>query len=89
MNAVGFPTATAALTTSTKCTTPDRTDFTRPIGANAADPNFDGLVDGWKLASAGYKLWEFMLDRKESANPDKAWKLQLGLMQKPKPILPK
>jgi hypothetical protein len=61
--------------------------FTQFIGENAAGPNFDGLVDGFRLSSAGYKLWEFMLTRPDSASQDKTWSLKLGLMRKPKPVL--
>jgi hypothetical protein len=61
--------------------------FTKLVGSNAAGPNFDGLVDGWRLSSAGYKLWNFSLQPSESAAPDKSWRLRLGLMRKPKPVL--
>jgi hypothetical protein len=61
--------------------------FSRLVGSNAAGPDFDGLVDGWKLTSAGYKLWQFMLEPGEGGG--KPWRLTLGLMQKPKPVLMK
>jgi hypothetical protein len=63
--------------------------FTRLVGTNAAGPNFDALVDGWKLTGAGYKLWDFMLDPAPDTANGKAWHLKLGLMRKPKPVLPK
>jgi hypothetical protein len=63
--------------------------FTRLVGRNAAGPNFDGMVDGWRLASAGYRMWDSMLDRVEGAADSKRWHLKLGLMRRPKPILPK
>ena len=50
---------------------------------------FDGMVDGWRLASAGYRMWDSMLDRVEGAADGKRWHLKLGLMRRPKPILPK
>ena len=63
--------------------------FTRLIGANAAGPNFSGLIDGWKIDSAGYKLWDFMLSRVGAApqgqSQDPAWHLKLAIMRKPKP----
>ena len=59
--------------------------FTRLVGANAAGPNFTGLVDGWRLDSAGYRMCDYMLTRVESAGG--AWHLRLGLMRKPKPVL--
>jgi hypothetical protein len=62
--------------------------FTKLVGSNAAGPNFDGLVDGWRLSGAGYKLWEFMLQQPQSTGVDKSWHLKLGLMRKPKPIMP-
>jgi len=61
--------------------------FTKLVGANAAGPNFTGLVDGWKLDSAGYRMWDYMLTRVESADGGTAWHLRLGLMRKPKPVL--
>jgi len=32
-----------------------------------------------------YRMWEFMLARREGA----AWHLKLGLLRRPKPVLPK
>jgi hypothetical protein len=60
--------------------------FTRLIGANAAGPNFSGVIDGWQLGSAGYKLTDFMLSRGEAPDrdQDKAWHLKLAIMRKPK-----
>jgi hypothetical protein len=62
--------------------------FTKLVGSNASGPNFDGLVDGWKLTGAGYKLWQFMLEPKEDGAGNKSWRLKLGLMRNRKPILP-
>jgi hypothetical protein len=66
--------------------------FTRLVGRNAAGPNFDRLIDGWQLASAGYKLWDFSLaPRPDPAGAKvgtKRWHLRLGLLRKPKPVLP-
>jgi hypothetical protein len=60
--------------------------FTKLVGSNAAGPNFETVVDGWMLSSAGYKLWDFALE------PDKTetgrWHLKLGLMRLPKAQLP-
>jgi hypothetical protein len=61
--------------------------FTSLVGANAAGPNFTGLVDGWRLDSAGYRMWDYMLTRVETAGGGTAWHLRLGLMRKPKPVL--
>jgi len=61
--------------------------FTRLIGRNAAGPNFDGLVDGWRLDAAGYKLSDFMLKAPDAATPDQPWHLKLGLRRMPKPRL--
>ena len=69
--------------------------FTKLVGHNAAGPNFDGLVDGWKLASAGYRMWDSMLSRIDGAGageashatPHTTWRLKLGLMRFPKPVL--
>src|SRR5580658_3327382 len=55
--------------------------FTKLVGRNAAGPNFDELVDGWRLAGAGYRMWDSMLSRAEGAKP---WHLKLGLMRRPK-----
>jgi len=66
--------------------------FTKLVGSNAAGPNFDGLIDGWRLSSAGYRMWNSMLEPAEAAasgdnTAPKAWKLQLGLMRYPKPVI--
>ena len=61
--------------------------FTKLIGRNAAGPNFDGLVDGWRLDAAGYKLSDFMLTAPDAATPDQPWHLKLGLKRMPKPVL--
>src|SRR5580658_232593 len=69
--------------------------FTKLVGRNAAGPNFDALVDGWRLSGAGYRMWDSMLSRVEETedgkSSDKAshttWHLKLGLMRKPKPII--
>jgi hypothetical protein len=61
--------------------------FTKLVGTNAAGPNFDGLVDGWRLSSAGYKLWDFSLEPAEGQALNKSWHLKLGLMRKPKPVI--
>jgi hypothetical protein len=61
--------------------------FTKLVGANAAGPNFTGLVDGWRLDSAGYRMWDYMLTRVETAGGRTEWHLRLGLMRKPKPVL--
>ena len=62
--------------------------FSKLLGSNAAGPNFETVVDGWLLSSAGYQLWEFMFE------PDKAdvtgdhWHLKLAIKRRPKPVLP-
>jgi hypothetical protein len=61
--------------------------FTKLIGRNGAGPNFDGLVDGFRLDAAGYKLSNFMLTAPAAAPPDQPWHLKLGLVRKPKPVL--
>jgi hypothetical protein len=61
--------------------------FTKRVGRNAAGPNFDGLVDGWRLDAAGYKLSDFMLQAPAAATPDEPWHLKLGLKRMPKPVL--
>ena len=61
--------------------------FTKLVGRNAAGPNFDGLVDGWRLDAAGYKLSDFMLKAPEAAAPDGPWHLKLALKRMPKPVL--
>jgi hypothetical protein len=66
--------------------------FTKLVGSNAAGPNFDGMIDGWKLAGgAGYRIWNSMLAPVEDSSADKSapkrWTLQLGLMRKPKPVI--
>ncbi len=61
--------------------------FSKLVGVNAAGPNFNGLVDGWQVSSAGYKLWDFMLTAPpDGAAAGKPWHLKLGLMRKPKPV---
>lgn len=60
--------------------------FTKLVGRNAAGPNFDGLVDGFRLDAAGYKLSDFMLTA-PAAGLDQPWHLKLGLKRMPKPIL--
>jgi hypothetical protein len=62
--------------------------FTQLVGANAAGPNFSGTVDGMMLGSAGYKLSDFMLSRRDGADR-KAWNLKLAIVRKPKPMLVK
>jgi hypothetical protein len=61
--------------------------FTTLIGRNAAGPNFSGLIDGWKLGGAGYRLSDFMLSRGAEAThgQDTAWHLKLAIVRKPKP----
>ena len=61
--------------------------FTKLVGRNAAGPNFDGLVDGWRLDAAGYKLSDFMLKAPDAAAPGGPWHLKLGLKRMPKPVL--
>lgn len=61
--------------------------FTKLIGRNAAGPNFDGLVDGFRLNAAGYKLSDFMLRAPAAAAPGEPWHLKLGLKRMPKPVL--
>jgi len=61
--------------------------FTKLIGRNAAGPNFDGLVDGFRLDAAGYKLSDFMLTAPDAATPGEPWHLKLGLKRMPKPVL--
>jgi hypothetical protein len=61
--------------------------FTKLVGSNAAGPNFDGLVDGFRLSNAGYKLWGFSLQPSEGTTSTKSWRLKLGLMREPKPVL--
>ena len=61
--------------------------FTKRIGRNAAGPNFDGLVDGFRLDAAGYKLSDFTLAAPDTATPGEPWHLKLGLVRKPKPVL--
>jgi hypothetical protein len=61
--------------------------FTKLVGRNAAGPNFDGLVDGWRLDAAGYKLTNFMLTAPAGAAASEAWHLKLGLKRMPKPRL--
>lgn len=61
--------------------------FTKLVGRNAAGPNFDGLVDGWRLDAAGYKLSDFMLTAPAATAPGQPWHLKLGVMRKPKPVL--
>jgi hypothetical protein len=62
--------------------------FTQLVGENAAGPNFTGLIDGWQVASAGYRMWDSMLDRPAGVD-GKAWHLKLAFMRRPKPVLPK
>jgi hypothetical protein len=68
--------------------------FTKIIGSNAAGPNFSGTIDGWQLSSAGYKLSDFMLERPEDDEAgmtprDKIWRLKLGVIRFPKPVIAK
>ena len=71
--------------------------FTKLIGGNAAGPNFDGMIGGWKLDAAGYRMWNHMLAPNGDAEPGNAapkdaptgWTLQLGLMRFPKPVIMK
>ena len=61
--------------------------FTKLVGRNAAGPNFDGLIDGWRLDAAGYKLSDFMLQAPDAGIPAEPWHLKLGLKRMPKPVL--
>jgi hypothetical protein len=61
--------------------------FTKRIGRNAAGPNFDGLVDGFRLDAAGYKLSDFMLRAPAAAAAGEPWHLKLVLKRMPKPRL--
>lgn len=61
--------------------------FTKFIGTNAAGPNFSGMIDGWNVASAGYKLTDFMLTAPRSEETGQNWGLKLGVMRKPKPAI--
>ncbi|MBV8836364.1 MAG: hypothetical protein JO000_07490 [Alphaproteobacteria bacterium] len=61
--------------------------FTTFIGANAAGPNFNGMIDGWNVASAGYKLSDFMLTAPRSEETGGSWRLKLGIMRRPKPVM--
>lgn len=61
--------------------------FTKLVGRNASGPNFDGLVDGFRLDAAGYKLSDFMLTAPAPASPGEPWHLKLGLKRMPKPVL--
>jgi hypothetical protein len=61
--------------------------FTKLVGRNAAGPNFDGLIDGFHLDAAGYKLTDFLLTRPAAATPNQPWHLKLGLKRLPKPVL--
>ncbi|MGY8664739.1 hypothetical protein Q3C01_20615 [Bradyrhizobium sp. UFLA05-109] len=62
--------------------------FTKLVGSNAAGPNFDGMIEGWKLGSAGYRMWDYMLTPvKDELTGTRKWHLKLGLMRRPKPIL--
>jgi hypothetical protein len=63
--------------------------FAELVGENATGPNFSGLVDGWKVASAGYRMWDYMLSRVAGDGDGKAWHLKLAFMRRPKPVLPK
>jgi hypothetical protein len=63
--------------------------FTQLVGENAAGPNFSGLVDGWKVASAGYRMWDYMLLRVEGSGDGGTWHLKLAFLRRPKPVLPK
>jgi hypothetical protein len=62
--------------------------FTKLVGSNAAGPNFDGVIDGFRLGGAGYRMWNSMLEPAAdtpSGVAPKSWTLQLGLMRRPKP----
>jgi len=61
--------------------------FTKLVGRNAAGPNFDGRVDGWRLSSAGYRMCGYMLSRIATTGGGTAWHLELALMRKSKPVL--
>lgn len=62
--------------------------FSKLVGSNAAGPNFDGVIDGFRLGGAGYRMWNSMLEPAAdtpSGVAPKSWTLQLGLMRRPKP----
>ncbi|GLR90779.1 hypothetical protein [Bradyrhizobium iriomotense] len=62
--------------------------FTRLVGSNAAGPNFDGMIEGWRLESAGYRMWDSMLTPvKDELTGTSKWHLKLGLIRRPKPVL--
>ena len=62
--------------------------FSTLVGSNAAGPNFETVVDGWLLSSAGYQLWDFMLEPDKTDTTGQHWHLKLGIKQRPKPLLP-
>jgi hypothetical protein len=62
--------------------------FTRLVGSNGAGPNFNVIIDGWELSSAGYKLTDFMLEPEDGAAGEKRWHLKLAIMRRPKAVLP-
>lgn len=62
--------------------------FSKLVGSNAAGPNFNVIVDGWLLSSAGYQLWDFMLEPDKADGTGRHWHLKLAIKQRPKPVLP-
>jgi len=62
--------------------------FSKLVGSNAAGPNFETVVDGWLLSSAGYQLWQFMLEPDKADATGQHWRLKLAIKRRPKPVLP-
>jgi hypothetical protein len=62
--------------------------FSKLVGSNAAGPNFDKLVDGWVLSSAGYQMWNFELEPDKADATGQRWHLKLAIKRMRKPVLP-
>lgn len=61
--------------------------FTRLLGSGASGPNFAMRLDGFMLHGAGYRMWNYLLAPDAGDATGKRWRLRLGLMRFPKPIL--
>jgi hypothetical protein len=62
--------------------------FSKLVGTNASGPNFIAIVDGWLLSSAGYQLWDFLLEPDQADTTGQHWHLKLAIKRRPKPVLP-
>ena len=61
--------------------------FSKLVGTNAAGPNFEKVIDGWLLSSAGYQLSDFMLEPDKADTAGRRWHLRLAIKRRPKPVL--